>query len=116
MLLVIALAEERTLLGRCFLKQMVTMTITAPATAEAKEWDGWGTALKPAHEPIVMARKPLDGTVANNVLTYGVGGINIDGCRVGDEVLMVGQCHGFCLMRKNNGIDRTLSMMDGRFW
>jgi DNA modification methylase len=56
--------------------------ITAPATAEAQVWDGWGTALKPAHEPIVMARKPLDGTVANNVLTHGVGGINIDGCRV----------------------------------
>jgi len=56
-----------------------------PATAEAKQWDGWGTALKPAHEPIVMARKPLDGTVANNVLTHGVGGINIDGCRVGNE-------------------------------
>lgn len=54
------------------------------STAEAKEWDGWGTALKPAHEPIVLARKPLDGTVANNVLTYGVGGINIDGCRVGE--------------------------------
>lgn len=53
-----------------------------PSTAEAKEWDGWGTALKPAHEPIVLARKPLDGTVANNVLTYGVGGLNIDGCRV----------------------------------
>ena len=53
------------------------------STAEAKEWDGWGTALKPAHEPIVLARKPLDGTVANNVLTHGVGGINIDGCRVG---------------------------------
>jgi DNA modification methylase len=59
--------------------------ITAPATAEAEEWDGWGTALKPAHEPIVLARKPLVGTVANNVLTYGVGGINIDGCRVGNE-------------------------------
>jgi len=57
--------------------------ITAPATAQAKQWDGWGTALKPAHEPIVLARKPLDGTVANNVLTHGVGGINIDGCRVG---------------------------------
>lgn len=54
-----------------------------PTTDEAKEWDGWGTALKPAHEPIVLARKPLVGTVANNVLTYGVGGINIDGCRVG---------------------------------
>jgi site-specific DNA-methyltransferase (adenine-specific) len=58
--------------------------ITAPATNEAKQWDGWGTALKPAHEPIVMARKPLDGTVAKNVLTHGVGGINIDGCRVGE--------------------------------
>ena len=59
--------------------------ITAPNTAEAKEWEGWGTALKPAHEPIVMARKPLDGTVANNVLTHGVGGINIDECRVGNS-------------------------------
>jgi hypothetical protein len=62
--------------------------LTTAATDEAKEWDGWGTALKPAHEPIVMARKPLDGTVANNVLTYGVGGININGCRVeSDEVI-----------------------------
>ncbi len=51
-------------------------------TDEAKRWEGWGTALKPAHEPIVMARKPLDGTVANNVLVHGVGGINIDGCRI----------------------------------
>lgn len=59
-----------------------TASVTAPSTDKAKEWDGWGTALKPAHEPIVMARKPLDGTVANNVLTHGVGGINIDGCRV----------------------------------
>jgi site-specific DNA-methyltransferase (adenine-specific) len=48
----------------------------------AKQWQGWGTALKPAHEPMVLARKPLEGTVANNVLTYGVGGLNIDGCRV----------------------------------
>lgn len=53
-----------------------------PQTEEAKKWDGWGTALKPAHEPIVLARKPLDGTVANNVLKWGVGGLNIDGCRV----------------------------------
>ena len=53
------------------------------STAEAKQWDGWGTALKPAHEPIVMARKPLEGTVAQTVLTHGTGGINIDGCRVG---------------------------------
>ena len=58
------------------------ISVTAPATDAAKQWEGWGTALKPAHEPIVLARKPLDGTVANNVLTHGVGGINIDGCRV----------------------------------
>jgi site-specific DNA-methyltransferase (adenine-specific) len=48
----------------------------------AKQWQGWGTALKPAHEPIVLARKPLIGTVANNVLTHGTGGLNIDGSRV----------------------------------
>ena len=53
-----------------------------PATEQAKPWDGWGTALKPAHEPIVLARKPLEGTVANNVLKWGVGGINIDATRV----------------------------------
>jgi len=45
-------------------------------------WEGWGTALKPAHEPIVLARKPVEGTVANNVLTHGTGAINIDGCRI----------------------------------
>lgn len=56
--------------------------ITAPATPEAQQWAGWGTALKPAHEPMVLARKPLDGTVAENVLRWGVGGLNIDGCRV----------------------------------
>ena len=49
-----------------------------------ENWQGWGTALKPAHEPIVLARKELDGTIANNTLTHGVGGLNIDGCRVGE--------------------------------
>ncbi len=61
--------------------------VGGPVTPEAEVWNGWGTALKPAHEPIVLARKPLDGTVANNVLKHGVGGLNIDGCRVGNEVL-----------------------------
>ena len=61
--------------------------ITIASTPAAKQWDGWGTALKPAHEPIVVARKPLIGTVATNVLTYGTGALNIDGSRVGaDEV------------------------------
>lgn len=56
--------------------------ITAPATPEAAEWSGWGTALKAAWEPIIVARKPLVGTVAANVLQHGCGGINIDACRV----------------------------------
>jgi DNA modification methylase len=61
---------------------------TAPATDLARQWDGWGTALKPAYEPIVMARKPLIGSVAANVERYGTGGINVDGCRIEtDEVI-----------------------------
>ncbi len=60
--------------------------ITAPATEDAKQWDGWGTALKPACEFFTLARKPLsEKTVAANVLKWGTGGINIDGCRVGTE-------------------------------
>jgi site-specific DNA-methyltransferase (adenine-specific) len=59
------------------------LNITAPATDAARQWSGWGTALKPAHEPIVVARKPLVGTVAGNVLAHGTGALNIDGCRVG---------------------------------
>ena len=60
----------------------VEIDITEPATPEAKQWEGWGTALKPAHEPVVMARKPVEGTVADNVLKHGTGGINIDDCRI----------------------------------
>lgn len=56
-----------------------------PATDAAREWQGWGTALKPAWEPICLARKPLIGTVAANVLEHGTGALNIDGCRVGTE-------------------------------
>ena len=56
-----------------------------PVTEAAKAWLGWGTALKPAHEPVVVARKPLAGTVATNVLAHGTGAINVDGCRVGNE-------------------------------
>lgn len=62
--------------------------ITAPATDAAKQWEGWGTALKPALEPIVLARKPLsEKSVAANVLKHGTAAINIDGCRitVGDQ-------------------------------
>ena len=52
-----------------------------------KQWDGWGTALKPAWEPIIVARKPLEGTVAANVLAHGTGAMNIDGCRVGNDLI-----------------------------
>ena len=56
-----------------------------PITEDAKKWEGWGTALKPCWEPICLARKPLEGTVVENVLKWGTGSLNIDGCRVGDE-------------------------------
>ena len=59
--------------------------ITAPSTEAAKKWQGWGTALKPAVEPIVLARKPLIGTVAENVLTHGTGALNIDASRIGTD-------------------------------
>lgn len=62
--------------------EAVTLDITAPATPGAKQWEGWGTALKPAFEPVIVARKPLIGTVAENVLTYGTGGLNIDASRI----------------------------------
>jgi DNA modification methylase len=81
-----------------------TYNITAPATPLAKQWSGWGTSLKPAHEPIVMARKPLSGTVCANVEQYGTGAINVDGCRIPtDDVLSFGSRrigdgikYGFC--------------------
>lgn len=63
--------------------------ITIPATTEVKQWDGWGTALKPANEPIVVARKPLsEKTVAANVMRWGTGGINIDKGRIGTETVV----------------------------
>lgn len=52
---------------------------------DSAKWEGWGTALKPAHEPIVVARKPLIGTVAANVLVHGTGALNVDGCRIGES-------------------------------
>ena len=59
-----------------------TYSLTAPATYDAKQWQGWGTALKPAFEPIVVGRKPINGTVAANVVAHGTGALNIDRCRV----------------------------------
>ncbi len=70
--------ESREVDEKGYLKRPVT----APTTDAARRWQGWGTALKPAHEPIVVARKPLAGTVASNVQQWGTGALNIDGCRV----------------------------------
>ena len=82
--------------------------ITAPATDAARQWQGWGTALKPALEPITMARKPLVGTVAANVMEHGTGAINVDGCRVPLEEdcrLLKGGTYG-----GNRGSDKGTSM------
>lgn len=67
--------------------QRVQRNVTAPATPAAAAAAGWGTALKPAHEPIVLARKPLAGTVAANVMEYGTGALNIDATRVGTDTI-----------------------------
>ena len=64
----------------------------------AKQWQGWGTCLKPSFEPIIIARKPFKGTLVDNIIKYGVGGLNIDECRVGNEIL-----HNSYAGNKNSG-------------
>jgi len=71
-----------------------TYSITAPSTDLAKQWQGWGTALKPSYEPAILARKPLRGTVAANVAQWGTGGLNIDGCRVATDENLNGGSYG----------------------
>ena len=68
-----------------------TINLTTAATLDARKWSGWGTALKPAFEPVVVARKPLVGTVAQNVLEHGTGALNIDATRIGTEPAFVGR-------------------------
>lgn len=70
------------------------VTDTKPATPEAAKWEGWNTQLKPAAEPIIMARKPLEGTIAENVLKWGVGAINIQACRIPCGVRKIGTTTG----------------------
>ena len=81
---------------------------TAPATDAARQWVGWGTALKPAFEPFTLARKSLDGTVAANVQRHGCGGLNVDGCKVGTETRITFQSEspGSGRMRACNLVDR----------
>jgi len=97
-----AVSGKKGFLGESTFRQTEGMkNITAPNTEAAKQWDGWGTALKPANEPICVARKPLsEGTVAENVLKWGTGGINIDGCRIGTQNITT---HG-----KRNGTGNSL--------
>lgn len=64
------------------IKKNRDVNITAPSTDLAKQWNGWGTQLKPSYEPIIIARKPCERSIVDNVMKYGVGGINIDECRV----------------------------------
>ena len=68
--------------GNHLIKYKNIVPIIELQTEDAKQWQGWGTALKPAYEPIILARKPPQGSIANNTLLHGVGGLNIDGCRV----------------------------------
>lgn len=88
---------------------------------QAERWNGWGTHLKPAWEPIIVARKPLDGTVAHNVMEHGVGALNIDGCRVGTEVRTYGgmstkQPTGAGCFRDDNWQPKEMSKtVQGRF-
>jgi hypothetical protein len=83
-----------------------TASITTPATAAAKQWDGWGTALKPAYEPIIVARKPLTSTVAENVLRHGTGAINVDGCRVASSDKIAAVTGKATLCGTRDGYDR----------
>jgi site-specific DNA-methyltransferase (adenine-specific) len=88
----------------------VSKALDKKAGAEAKQWAGWGTALKPSTEPAILCRKPLAGTVADNVLEHGVGGINIDGCRMayGDPA-WAGPQHETATRLTNNGSPFTAS-------
>ncbi len=94
------------------------------ATAAAAAWQGWGTALKPAFEPIVVARKPLAGTVAANVLAHGTGALNIDACRLGGEQAYRDKCASVVGLDSNRNGDaygewsgsREDSAHDGGRW
>jgi site-specific DNA-methyltransferase (adenine-specific) len=103
--------EERTMIQgggnalqiRAGERREVQADITRPATDAAKQWDGWGTALKPAWEPIVLARKPLIGTVAANVTAHGTGGINVDGCRIAGGPSVGGNASGASALGQSSG-------------
>jgi len=80
-----------------------------PATDLARQWQGWGTALKPAWEPIILARKPLVGTVAANVAAHGTGALNVDGCRIGTEARTNGGMSSLGVMHDDDWKPRSVS-------
>jgi DNA modification methylase len=98
--------------------------VTAPATSAAREWAGWGTALKPAFEPVVVARKPLTGSVAGNVQEWGCGALNITACRVNPGAAVSGG-GGWAAHKVDetegwdrpyvNGVDKTEGHSAGRW-
>lgn len=91
--------------------------ITAPATNLAKKWEGWGTCLKPAYEPIIVARKPFKGSLVDNVIENGVGGLNIDECRVVNEHFEIknGDYDNNPNQSCFGNVKRTPKEYDGRF-
>jgi DNA modification methylase len=110
--------DKRGLNGQANVGENAKPRIDMDITKGTSEWEGWGTALKPANEPICVARKPLsESTIAKNVLKWGTGGINIDGCRVESN----NNEHHRPTMNKmgnfNNGVDKTWepTNAEGRF-
>lgn len=92
-----------------------------PTSELAKKWDGWGTCLKPSYEPIIVARKPLEGTCIDNVIKYGVGGINIEECRIGTgertyKGMSANVPSGAGTFRDNNWVPNDIEItVNGRF-
>lgn len=93
----------------------VGMTGGAPATDAAREWSGWGTALKPAWEPIIVAMKPLDGTFSENAQRWGVAGLHIDGARIGSESTVRNQNAGPTWSGEYKGGERLNGSESGRW-
>lgn len=95
--------------GRAVGARQITVNVPVfePSTDLAKQWQGWGTALKPAWEPIALVQKPLEGTYCENVERWGVGGLNIDGCRVGISRPASGQDPSkFKVWKEQDGVKR----------
>lgn len=103
--------------SRAFQSEETTTAGSYEIKKATNEWQGWGTALKPSFEPIIVARKPFKGSLVDNVIEYGVGGINIDECRVGNEKLINKGMSSLGVMHDDNWISNkeVISEVNGRF-